>query len=189
MSTWKKIVLVSAGFGAGFALTLTCIAGALAWYRDRPRAWNTRALEASFDTMEFDTQPSKESYIMKFMYDVRNNTGRNYQLIPLNLTTMAILTDGNALSNAFGSYQTSDATIEGPAFIPPQSKVRIVLQLSYQYPPEFTTEDKANLKKVVVSVDRRLNEVGGFVIFDQHNYYRVDLPGGWKNLPTNRIGR
>jgi hypothetical protein len=27
----------------------------------------------------------------------------------------------------------------------------------------------------------RLTELSGFVIFDEQNHYRVDLPEGWKN--------
>jgi hypothetical protein len=93
---------------------------------------------------------------------------------------MAVLTDGNVLSKEFGHYQASDATVDGPAFIPPGGTARITLRISYRYPDEFTEADKNNAKKTITSMNYRLKELNGFVIFDEQNHYRVDLPEGWK---------
>lgn len=174
MALWKRIVLISASFGLGVVIAIAAIWGGVIWY-EAHRVWNARALKATFATMEFDTEPSQDSYVMKFFYDLQNNTSKNYQINPNGFTVMAYLTEGNVLSKEAGSYQTSTITVEGPPFIPPHGKARITLRTSYQYPSEFTAAEKADLKKVIPSVDRRLKEFNGFVLFDQESHYRIEL--------------
>lgn len=130
-------------------------------------------------------QPDKDSYDVTFQYDLQNNTQKNYQIDSGAFTIMANLSEGNVLSKEFGSYQTSDVTFEGPTFIPPHDKARVTLRVSYQYPSEFLEADKNNLKKMAPVVGRRLKEVGGIVIFDRQNHYRIDLPSGWKDVKSD----
>ena len=178
---WKRLALISASFGAAFGITIASIFGLVMWYQSRPKLWNSDALKAKFSGLELSTQPSKDSYVLRFSYDVQNYTKRNYEIIPANLTVMADLTDGRVLSKDFGNYQTSDVVVDGPAFIPPQGTVRITLRTSYQYPPQFNATEKDDMDKVTPSADRRLKELSGFVIFDPQNHYRINLPGGWND--------
>jgi len=163
------------------------------WYEnrpERPKPWNTSALKAQWDTMEFTTGGSKdvEGYPVVFYYNVRNNTDRNYSLNGSTLAVMAVLTDGNALSKEFGHYQLGDATVDGPAFIPPSGTARIAVHVSYFYPDEFTQADKKNVDKIIANFSYRLKELSGFVVFDEQNHYRIDLPEGWKNNPGVKEG-
>jgi hypothetical protein len=188
ISGWKKLAIRAFFAGAGFAIALAVIAGAALWYHNRPeqpKPWNSTALKASFGTMEFTVGSSKDtySYPADFYYNVQNNTDRNYQVIPANLTPMAVLTDGNVLSKEFGHYQSGEATVDGPAFIPPGGTARIVVRVSYFYPDEFTQADKNKTDKILATFNRRLKELNGFVLFDEQNHYRIDLPEGWKQMP------
>jgi hypothetical protein len=185
---WKKLAVRAFFGGAGFACTLAVIAGAALWYHnrpERPKPWNNTALKATFDTIGFTTGSTKDpdSYAVSFYYNVKNNTDRNYVINGSALALMAVLTDGNALSKEFGSYQSGDAAVDGPAFIPPGGTARITMRVSYFYPDEFTQADKNDMKKVIPSLNRRLKELSGFVVFDEQNHYRIDLPEGWKDMP------
>src|SRR6266853_1781646 len=185
--TWKRLILMSASFGAGFAIVVSLIFGGVVLYQSRPRSWNTNALKAHFQTMELSTQPQQDSFILDFIYDIENKTNRDYEIVPLNLTVLANLTEGQSLSKEFGHYQTSDAVVSGPPFIPAQGKARISIRVTYAYPSEFTANDKNDLSKVTKSVDRRLQELSSLAIFDKTHYYRIDLPEGWKKLAESDV--
>jgi hypothetical protein len=184
--SWKRLIVVSASFGAGFAIFISAIVGGVFWYQSRPRPWNSNALKASFETVELTTQPGKSSYIMEFVYNVENKTNHNYDFNPADLTVMANLTEGHALSKEFGHHQTSDPAISGPPFIPAQGRARISIKVSYRYPSEFTEKDKEDIAKIAKAVDLRLKELNGLTIFDKTNYYRVDLPEGWQKLDESQ---
>jgi|SRR5580704_9071164 hypothetical protein len=186
ISGWKKLAIRAFVGGAGFACALAIIAGAALWYHNRPegpKPWNATALQAKYRGLELTTGSTKDptAYSVSFYYDVKNNTDRNYAINTSALTPMAVLTDGNALSKEFGHYQSGEAAVDGPAFIPPGGTARVLVRVSYFYPDEFTQADKDDAKKVFPSVDRRLKELSGFVVFDEQNHYRIDLPEGWKN--------
>lgn len=179
MSDWKRLFVRAAGFGVGTVIALALIIGAFAWYRNRPKPWTERALSATFTTMSFKTQASETSYLIEFYYDIQNNTDSTYRLNPDSLVLMARSSTGG-LTKEWGNYQTSDATLTGPAFIPAHSKVGVTLRTTYQYPTEFTADDKDDAKKVLKSVNRRLAELTGIVIFDEALHYRIDLDAPWQ---------
>ena len=186
ITPWKKFAIRGFFGGVGFALALALLAGAAVWYHnrpERPKPWNNTVLKATFDTMGFTTGGSspKDAYPVEFYYNVQNNTDKNYPINGSTFTPMAVLTRGNVLSKEFGNYQIGDATVDGPPFIPPGGTARITLRISYQYPNEFTQADKDDAKKIIKAFNHRLKELNGFVIFDEQNHYRVDLPEGWKN--------
>ena|ERR1700719_4389427 len=76
----------------------------------------------------------------------------------------------------------SDATANGPAFIPPGGTARTGVRVSYFYPDEFTEADKKDTEKISSNLNHRLRELSGFVIFDEQNHCRVNLPEGWKQM-------
>jgi hypothetical protein len=180
MTTWKRLVLISAGFGAGFAICACVLAGAAYWYSSRPKPWNKNALKATYATMEFDTRPQEASYKVDFLYDVENATERNYEFNSSNFTLLAVLAESNALSKEFGHYQAEVPRLDGPAFIPAHGKARVHVFVAYEYPSGWTPQEKNDAKKVVAALDHRLNELTGFVAYDQINHYEIDMPKGWK---------
>jgi hypothetical protein len=65
--------------GVGVAAVLATIAGILIWYQSRPspaRAWNTKALTATFDEVRVEG----EKNYLTFYYSVENNTDTDYKL-------------------------------------------------------------------------------------------------------------
>src|SRR5215469_14097408 len=179
MSEWRRLFFRGASFGAGCVLALSLIVGGVFWYRSRPRAWDERAVSATFETVEIETKPNEASYAVEFVYDLQNNTNSTYSLNPYSLVLMGRASNGS-LSKEWGHYQTSDPTLTGPAFIPAHTKAKITLHTAYEYPNGFTAADKGNVQKLSQSLNRRLSELNGIVIFDEAQHYRVDLPGPWQ---------
>ena len=184
-STWKRLAIISLFFGAGLALMAGLIVGGIVLYSSRPtppRQWDSKALTAKYDTIEFTIGASNEtsSYPVDFYYNIQNNSNTTYQLDPATLTPLAVLRDGNAMSKDFGHYQSGSATVDGPPFIPPGGTARIDIKVSYSFPDEFTSADRKNGNKIIESLGHRTNELNGFVIFDGQNHYRIDLPRGWE---------
>jgi hypothetical protein len=179
--TWKRILLAAAGFGAGFAVAATAIGAGIYWFANRPKPWNKNALKATFATIEFNTQPQAASYKVEFLYDVENTTQRNYDFEPANFKILAVLAEGNTLSKEFGHYQAEEPRLDGPAFIPAKGKARIHLLVSYEYPSDWSANEKNDAAKVAKSFDHRLRELTGFVAFDQPHHYQIDMPEGWRN--------
>jgi len=179
MNNWRRLFVRAAGFGFGTGIALGLIIGAFTWYRYRPKPWNEHALTATFTTMSFKTQPSETSYAVEFDYDIQNNTDSTYRLNPDSLVVMARSSTGS-LTKEWGNYQTSDATLSGPAFIPAHSKAGVIMRTTYQYPSEFAAADKDDATKVVKSFNRRLAELTGFFIFDEALHYRIDLDASWQ---------
>jgi hypothetical protein len=193
ISGWKRIAIRGFFGGVGIAVALAIILGVFIWYHnlpERPKPWNTRALKAQWDTMEYRVGATRDvqGYPVDFYYNLRNETDKNYPFSGQALTVMAVLTDGNALSKEFGHYQIGEATVDGPAFIPPSGTARIAVHVSYLYPDEFTDADKKDAKKLSEHLNYRLKELNGFVVFDEQNHYRIDLPEGWKNYPGVKEG-
>jgi hypothetical protein len=120
-----------------------------------------------------------DDFVVEFGYDFQNNTNRNYDMSLANMVLMAKLSEGDALSKEFGHHQNGDATIEGPSFIPPKGKARVTIKVHYYYPSDFTASDKKDMKTVLKSVNGRLNELDGFVAFDNANYFQILMSKGW----------
>jgi hypothetical protein len=188
ITVWKKLAIRSFFGGTGIAVTFGIIVGLSIWYNnrpERPKPWNTSAIQAQWDTMEFTVGNSNdaEGYPVYFYYNLQNKTDKNYPFNGSTLTAMAVLKSGNALSKEFGHYQLGEATVDGPNFIPPSGTAKIAVHVSYHYPDEFTKADKKDAQKIIASLKHRLNELNGFVLFDEQNHYRIDLPKGWNDSP------
>lgn len=177
-SKWKIVFLKAVGFGVGFGVCVLVLGCAIYWYMHRPKPWNSAALKGTFAGMDFQTQPQQPDYKVNVEFDIENTTNRDYEFSPYNLTLLC-LNEGGSLSKEVGNYQSGEATIDGPAFIPSHGKGRVTVHLAYLYPPEFTAKDKNDVEKVTPSVGRRLKEINGLVLFDKSQFYRIDLPAGW----------
>lgn len=182
---WKKIAIRAFFGGIGLAVGATAIIGAIVWYSNRPTPtppWNTGALTASFAEMSFTTASAKTPYSFKvqFSYNVKNNTTGNYNFVISELTPMALLANGNALSKDFGSRESAPVTIEAPDFVPAGGTARITLNVPYYYPDGFTDDDKNNKQKMIDALNVHLNELHSFVIFDGANHYQLNLPKEWE---------
>jgi hypothetical protein len=179
MPLWKRVLLRSVGFGAGFALMLCIVAAGWYWYKSRPQAWNTGAIKARYASLEI--QPNNDGLVVAFGYDLESTMQSNYVVDKSKLVLLARLSDTNALSKSFGDYQSGEPTIEAPAFIPAKGIVRLDIHVPYSYAGLNAPNDKDDVKKLDPYVRRRVKALAGLVMFDQVNHYQIDMPSGWQN--------
>jgi hypothetical protein len=74
MTGWKKLVLLAAGFGGGFAVVMAAIVGGWVWYQGRPQKqpeWNSAAIRATFKGVGITTSTPKPR--LTFSYSLENN--------------------------------------------------------------------------------------------------------------------
>jgi hypothetical protein len=180
MPLWKRILLRSVGFGAGFALMLCIVAGTWTWYKSRPKAWNKGAIKAKYASLEFTE--NDQSVVAQFGYDLENDTRFNYAVERTNLVILARLSDTNSLSKSFGDYQAGEPTLEVPDFIPPQGTVRIDIRVPYSYDGLDNPKDKDDKGKMVKYIAKRLKSISGLVMFDQANHYQIEMGSGWHDI-------
>ncbi|HMD98142.1 MAG TPA: hypothetical protein VKM93_12545 [Terriglobia bacterium] len=78
-ASWKRLVIVSASAGAGFALMLAIIAGAVVLHSSHPRPpqpWNVSAIKATYDALKAEDDDGH----LVFYYVLENTTDSDYRL-------------------------------------------------------------------------------------------------------------
>jgi hypothetical protein len=182
MPSWKKILLRSAGFGAGFAVALCGVVGFWIWYGDRPKppkAWNKEAITAEYDYV----RPAGDKNNLVFYYTLQNNTDFDYRI---DSDAEIEISSRLRKQKEFGEFAgKKDLTTEYPVFLPARNRVRFFLNIPYAYPVreksdptddqqrEYTTE-------VARYVTKEMSNLDGFVLFDAKNRYEIDFPAGWE---------
>src|ERR1035441_9449765 len=115
MPLWKKILLRSAGFGAGFALTLCIVGGGFIWYSERPRPpkpWNRNAITAS-GAPAFGV--SSDGKHIEFSYSLLNTTNTDYK-VDLDTQIKLMMKSQDGTFSLPLSTETASVTL--PVFIP-----------------------------------------------------------------------
>lgn len=172
MHSWKKIVLISAAVGAGFAIMGTLIVGVFLWYSSRPKAptpWDTNKITATFDYI--DTEGEKHNLV--FYYVLDNHTDFDYRIPDdTGISLTGKLEQQKALSS-FGKYEE----IDYPVFVPARQRVRFGIRIPYPY-PENPASPSTKADRAAYIRDKMSN-LTGFVLFDQMNRTRIDFPKGW----------
>jgi hypothetical protein len=183
MALWKKILLRSAGFGAGFAIATALVIGGWHWYRARPkppRPWNKQAITATYDGVH----PEGENNDLAFDYILQNNTDWDLRIdSDLELQITAKLKKEQALSEN-GRISTTYSI-----FVPAKGRAWISLTTPYAYP--FHEKEKATASErkqfraaVPAFVADKLADLDGFVFFDADDRYETVLPDGWNKQKT-----
>jgi hypothetical protein len=178
---WKRIVLRSAGFGAGFALCLAFILGVTLWHQSRPKppkAWDTKTIQA-----EYDRTTDQETSDIKFRYFVKNNGLEDYRISDAALVQLAVKMEKGQLT-PFNRV----VSIETPIFIPAGQKTMVFIKMKtgtrfqHQLPEHPTDVDEEQYRKFVIDY---LNgtQIAGFVLFDEAERIEIDFPSGWKKPP------
>lgn len=184
MPTWKKILLRSAGFGAGFAVVVCAVIGGFIWYSNRPKQpkpWNKQAITAEYDYV----RPEGDKNNLVFRYILQNNTDFDYRVD--SDTSIAItgkLKQEKGYSDfggPFGRYVTT----EYPILVPAKSRVRIAINIPYAYPTKEkdkeTSEERQQFSASVAKyVTGKFTNLDGFVLLDTSNRYEIDFPTGWE---------
>lgn len=188
MAGWKKIVLMAAGFGGGFALVLVAVAGCWLWYQGRPakpKPWDAKAIVATFDYP--DTKGSNgvmpETIILH--YTLENTTDSDYQMPPQE----QLVLDGKmkrekSLATGGGLYSVDKEHI----FIPAKQRIRFTVTLEYPVMEKFGPDPKVKeeyrkkFKLIADYIKKEFPNLDGFVVFDTTNRYQINLPNGWDNI-------
>jgi hypothetical protein len=176
----KRLLLRSAAFGAGFAVTLCLIGGGLVWYSARtkpPTPWNTTALLAK-EPPSFDV--SQDGRDIEFTYSVENTTETDYQTESDSQIRMMLRLKNGAFSRPLPGV----APLELPIFIPAKQKGVLTLRLSSSTIPgrEASESDAQYHERLRAYCERGIGDVGEFVLFDDVNRYQINLPR-WLSEP------
>jgi hypothetical protein len=178
MQSWKKLVAIGVGIGAGIVLML-CIT-ALLWrgWTHRERALNHGAITAEYAGLDTD----EPSHNVAFLYTLSNNTGRDYRITgPQNVQFAGRLKSDNSLL-----FQLNGADrLQYPIYIPARGRVRVSIHSAVGYTSGGPTVDSdqawkefnAQLAKFVI---KEMPNLAGFSILDLENRYQIDLPAGWE---------
>src|SRR5579859_3795853 len=81
MENWKRILLRSAGFGAGFALIAAVVVGGVVWWQSRPpkqTPWSDSAITAKYTLITLHNEG--EELHLSFEYSLTNHTNAPYSL-------------------------------------------------------------------------------------------------------------
>ena len=118
-------------------------------------------------------QIDKNHAALFFAYDLENNTVTDYHLADSpDILVMARLRADRSLS------QTEALNLSYPIVVPAKQTVRVEIQEQYTFawPPAF---DPALDDKLKNFVRERLQNIAGFVLFDEIDHWQVELPSGW----------
>ncbi len=172
MATLKRVAVVSAAFGAGFAIALTIIGGGLYWYMSRPIPWIEDAITAKYSHV----LPTRKNRLT-FYFDLTNHTKRDWSIDEDSETTSFYM-------HKYGSL-VGNVDHERPIFLPAGETSRIWIISSTKYPGEplkasaTNEQHRAYVKEVERWFTKEWAHIHGFVLFDSANHYKVRMLGGW----------
>jgi hypothetical protein len=186
MTPWQRILLRSAGAGAGAILATGLLLSAAVWYSGRPKhpaPWNANAIRATYDGVRTgptldDKGGTKQE--LWFYYVVTNTTDLDYKFDQADqLTLMGKLETERSLLNA--DY----LTIDRPVFIPSKQSVRLKVHMPSNdfkeaEPDYHSPEHKQYHDKLLQHINSNFDDLDGFVLYDNTNRYQINFPGGWK---------
>ena len=174
MPSWKRLVVICASAGAGFAFALALIVGGLLWHKSRPAPpspWNVSALKASWDRMDFEfIAANGKRRTIVFYYALENQTDRDYEV--KDGTSMAIYEQSSGKHNLELS-EDKELSLDYPVFVPARQRVELPIHLNVTY----TDEDEKKYGKLPDFM--RGTSIKGFVLFDKANRYQINFPQGW----------
>ncbi len=184
MPTWKRILIRSAGFGAGFAITAALIVGAVLWWQHRPKPWSSNAVTAKIGELAF--QQLGEDLHITFQYALTNNTKEDYRLPqPLDVALMRTLKESGSIENvdSFG-WQS--------VMVPSHQTVSVTFEVIYPFSDFGTNAEELygpnNPQREITNkftkfVNERLQVYrDGFAFLDPAKKYRIELPSDWQGL-------
>ena len=174
---WKNGLIKSAGFGAGFALTLAAIVALGFWYVSRPKPlkpWNKTAITAEF--LELGT--SEEEGTINLWYTLTNSTDADYRIDNVtDITTAGLTRDDDALY-AFNQGVSFDV----PLIVPARRKTEVMLHLRVPSSRLTIADDAsdADVAAYKTSVRALLRSeyanMKGLVVMDEGPRYEIDFP-------------
>jgi len=187
--SWKLVLVKAAGVGVGIGVGIGLVVAITVWNSSRPKAWNTKAITATYQSAqspEFYSKPGPAAY---FWYTLQNNTVRDYSVhlsgassslkAAARLARQGSAQVGNSPRNAltFGGVELFLPNVEPnkdieniasgePFFLPANQSVDV--RVRWAFSPEDLKKD--------TSVQLVNNTLFGFVVFDEANHYQIEFP-------------
>jgi hypothetical protein len=171
MALWKRILLTSAGLGAGFAIVAVLIFGVWAWNQSR---WSATAITAApaADSPTGNEIPTGDwlesdkgiaSIVLR--YRLTNHTNMEYSLAetPRGRLFWHMAKD-HSLQSTDGTWVRSDSLS-----IPPNQTVTVT------FDPELGYFQPDQMKKVQAD----MKGFDSLVFFDYDKHYTINLPKVW----------
>ena len=178
MASWKRLLLISASFGAGLAVLLSLIFWGVLWYQQLPKEWNKSAIMATYDGL--DTEGKEKTFV--FYYTLENNTKSDYSFMKgSDVVIMAKLKEQKSLSGGLDDL----LTVDSPIFLPSKQRLRFPIHLKYYYKgkavkPDADSEGRKKYRKELEAyVKENFTNLDGFVLFDKESRYQIEFPRGW----------
>ena len=144
-------------------------------HREEPPKWNQGTISAGYvGTQLKEIDKTRSSVIIS--YDLENYTDADYRLIDNpGLVILSRLKSDGSFS------QEQPIQLSYPVFLPARQHARLAIEITqpFNWPSQ---DDSAYLDKMRNFVKQRLENVGGFVVFDQSNHWQLELPSGWDQL-------
>ena len=178
MTAWKKIVLISASFGAGVVIILALILGGFVLY-SKTKPWNKNAITAKYDRLRTEGDDNT----LCFHYILTNNTTSDYSIIDNKyMIISAKLKRQDSLLNIGESL-----TVEIPIFVPTKQRMMVDVYLGppnpytgEPLPINATEEERKKYEEQLKSfLNEKIPNLNGFVIHDMKNHYQIEFPKGW----------
>jgi hypothetical protein len=174
MTSWKRLLVVSAGFGAGFAICAAAIVAAGYWYSTRPKPWNATALRIGATKAEpvskMDANLRETGSGILFTSDVENTTESDVTL-PQDLVVMQETKSSHALHKSF-------LKLDRDYFIPAHHTVTVSLSADDVCAANF---DPRGCFHACFEDDQEI------VLFDNQNRYEVHIPMPALTVPKFEI--
>jgi hypothetical protein len=185
MPSWKRVFLQSAGFGAGFALTLCIAAGVWVWYSGTPRPpkpWSAKTIQAEYlGTVEEHTSG------IGFRYALENNGTEDYRISDNDSIQLSIQIGNDSELLPFVRLVSMDT----PVFVPAGHKTIVFLKMKtgtkfQQELAEHPTEDEKQQYRKAVLDFLNGSQIAGFALFDEVRRIEIDFPAGWKKPQSQK---
>ncbi len=181
LATWKRLIFISAGAGAGFALAVSLIVGGFLWYQSRPappKPWNTNAILATFNT-GFDLSAGyvpKAGSVKKKHYDL--SAGEDSEVHTNELSFTFILENSTDSDLRLSESSTNSILV----------RLKQEGALTSRWKPKLTLPVFVPAKeRATVSLDLScygcMRDISGFLLFDETSHYEIkfNLPADWAN--------
>jgi hypothetical protein len=124
-------------------------------------------------------QADKTHALLLFAYDLENNTVNDYHLADSpDILVMARLKADGALS------QTEALNLSYPVVVPSKQTVRVEFQEQYAFLWPSASDPGLD-DKLKNFVREKLQNIAGFVLFDDFDRWQVELPSGWAAMAKN----
>lgn len=181
----KTTLLKIAAAAAGITLVLCLVAGYVVWHTNRPKSeqpWNDKALIV-VGPPGFGTY-SDTDYHFYLAYPVRNTTARDWSVASSDQLIVLSQQGDETLASVI---PIEHVEVRTPIFIPANQTGMVILHFKKDvWPKQAAGEaDAVYHERLRDFLNTDYLSLKGFVVFDDGNRMRIDLPSWARKKPDN----